>query len=231
MAGPVAHILCAFMILQSGVLTVTDKKAFFIGSCYPDIDYFGVIKRESTHYPNVRWEDVVAASTDFYKGILLHCLVDEVRIAQLEQPNEANLPALPIMRSQIMKFYEDSIIYNKIKNWPELMQHFNDIIPEEKSIDHLPEAALSSWHKFIQTYCAQQPSILSTYAIINQFPQLKARIPFGIPSLISKAYIGIAFKSFNKPRLTAAIKHFYDNCVSLITSNAHLVHRKIMIPT
>lgn len=229
MAGPIAHIFCALAVLQSGALKINDEKSFLIGSCYPDIDYFGVLKREHTHYTNIRWEDVVTAPNDFYKGILLHCLVDEVRIAQLEQPNEANLPALPMMRSQIMKFYEDSILYTKINNWQHLMRYFNDVLPEEKALDHLSEAVLKSWHQFIQTYCAQQPSGLSVHTMINQFPQLKARVPFGIPPLVTKVYMGIAFKSFNKPKITNAIKNFYDNCVVHITGNAHLTHRRIMI--
>ncbi len=230
MAGPIAHIFCALAILHSGALKVNDEKAFIIGTSLPDIQYLGVITRETTHYPNIRWEDVIAAPTDFQKGILFHSLVDEVRIAQLEKPNEKYIPSLPIMRSQIMKFYEDNLIYSKINDLPKIMHYFDEILPEEKSSYGLADAALTQWHQFIKVYCLQPPSALTTHTIINQFPQLRSRIRFGIPSLIVKAYVGIAFRSFKKPRLINAMNNFYDNCVSLLTSNAHLAHQRIMAP-
>lgn len=233
MAGPVAHILCALLILQSAPqhgLKVTDPKAFIVGTCYPDIHYLGIIKRETTHSANIRWEDVVAASTDFQKGVLLHLLVDEVRIAQLEKLHGNLMPFLPIMRSQIMKFYEDSLIYNQVDDWLKIGHYFDEILPEEKQAHQLSDTALNQWHQFIKIYCMQQPSVLSTHTIINQFPQLRARIPLGIPSLVSKVYMGIAFRSFNKPRLKNAIQHFYKDIVHLLTSNAHLTHIKAMVP-
>lgn len=231
MAGPIAHIFCALAILQSGALKVNDEKAFIVGNLLPDIQYLGVIARDKTHYTNIRWEDIVAAPTDFQKGVLLHSLIDEVRIAQLEKPNERYIPALPIMRSQIMKFYEDSLIYSRISDWSKFIHYFDEILPEEKEAYQLSDTALKQWHQFIKTYCMQPPSVVSTHAIINQFPQLRSRIPWGLPSLISKIYLGIAFRSFNKKsQLTGAMKNFYDNCVSLITGNAHLAHRRIMVP-
>lgn len=233
MAGPVAHILAALLILHSAPqhgLKVTDHQAFIVGTCYPDIHYLGIIKRETTHVTNIRWEDVVAAPTDFQKGVLFHSLVDEVRIVHLETVHGNLLPFLPIMRSQIMKFYEDSLIYNQVDDWLKISHYFDEILPEEKQAHQLSDTALQQWHQFIKIYCMQQPSVLSTHTIINQFPQLRARIPFGIPSLLSKVYMGIAFRSFNKPRLTRAIKNFYENIVHLLTSNAHLTHKKGIVP-
>jgi hypothetical protein len=221
MAGLVAHIFCALAILQSGALKIENEKAFIIGSCYPDIRYLGVIDRATTHYNNVRWEDIVAASSDFQKGVLLHNLVDEVRIAQLEKPHATRLPSLPIMRSQIMKFFEDSLLYHQVADWQKILHYFDDIYPEER-FQGIADTALTTWHQFIKAYCRQQPSALSTHAIINQFPPLRRRIPLGIPSLISKLYFGIALKSFNKPALVNAMRQFYTNAVSLITHNAHL---------
>ncbi len=232
MAGPIAHIICALAILNSGALKIQDEKAFILGNCYPDIDYIGVVKRDITHYPHIRWEDVIAAPTDFQKGVLLHSLVDEVRIAQLEKPNEESIPHLPIMRSQIMKFFEDALLYPQLKAaWPRIAHYFDKIILEEKAAHHLTDGALTQWHHFIKTYCTQEPTVTNTHALINQFPQLRARIPVGLPSLISKVYIALAFRSFKrKSELTRAMKHFYENSVTLVTSNAHLAHRHLMVP-
>lgn len=229
MAGPVGHILCALALLNSGALKVADEKAFIVGTCYPDIQYLGAISRETTHYPNIRWEDIVAAPTDFQKGVLLHSLVDEVRVAHLEKLNEAYIPSLPIMRSQIFKFFEDSLIYAQVQDWPRILHYFDELIPEEKTIHNISNKALTNWHQFIITYCIQKPSVVSTHAILNQIPQLRARIPWGLPSLISKIYLGIAFRACNKPRLVNAIHHFYDNCVHLVTNNAHLTHRRMVM--
>lgn len=226
MAGPIAHIFCALALLQSGALKVDDEKAFIVGSCYPDIRYLNVIKRSETHRNSIRWQDVIAAPTAFEKGVLLHSLVDEVRIAHLENPAKIRLPSLPFMRSQMMKFYEDSLLHHKVDNWPKIISYFDTVLPEEKMSHNLSEGALSTWHRFIKTYCMQPPNQMSIYTILNQFPELRATATPGMAAaLITKTYIGIALRSFNKARITLAVQDFYDNCVALITSNAHLVSR------
>ncbi len=222
MAGPIAHIFCALAILHSGALKVEDERAFIVGTTYPDIRSLGVISREKTHTKNVQWEDVINASTSFQKGVLLHCLVDDVRIAQLEKPNEQRIPHLPIARSQIVKFFEDSLIYHRIVDWQKILSYFDLVLPEEKMQHNIPEKAIATWHRFIKAYCLQQPGVFSLNTILMQFPELQAHIPIGIPSLASKAYLAISFRSLKKAKLTQSIEDFYNNCVSLITSNAHL---------
>jgi hypothetical protein len=224
MAGPVAHIFCALAVMQSGALSITDQRAFIIGTCYPDVQYLGDISRQTTHAHPIRWQDVAAAPSDFHKGILLHALVDEVREALLETSTTTRIPVLPFMRSNIMKFYEDSVLYDKITNWQEIRDYFTRILDEEK-MQRVPDHSLKRWHRFIRTYCAQKPSALSTHAILDQFPHLRARIPTGIPSLISKIYMGIAFRSFKRKNLVPAIEQFYHNCVPLLMNNAHLAQQ------
>ena len=223
MAGPIAHIFCALALLKAGALTVDDPKAFIVGTTYPDIRLLAMIDRTQTHYDSISWQDVLDAKTSFQKGVKLHSLVDQIRIAQLETPLKNKLPRLPLMRIELLKFFEDSILYPKIENWPQLIAYFDNVIHEEKNEHHLSDQTLAQWHFYIKTYCAHQPSALSSHAVINQFPRLRKNIPLGFASLLSKAYVGIAFHSLRKTNaVISTIDHFYDNAVSLITSNAHM---------
>jgi len=216
MAGPIAHIICALSLLQSGALQVTDEKAFIIGTVFPDIRYLNVIDREKTHKDNVQWEDVHSASSSFEKGMLLHSLLDRVRIVHFEQPNEEMIPHIPMMRSQLLKFYEDRIIYHRLDNWNTIIQYFDEIIPEEKEWD-ISEKALKQWHRFIQSYCAQQPTTGSLFSCIRQLPQLQRHPSYGI---MVRMYLELTFRLFKKEKLRKAIRSFYRNSNELLTSRS-----------
>jgi len=215
MAGPIAHIICALSLLQAGALQVIDERAFIIGTVFPDIRYLNVIDRAETHKDNVEWEDVFSASSSFEKGILLHSLLDRVRIVHFEQPNEAMIPHIPMMRSQLLKFYEDRLIYKGLDNWEKIIEYFDEVIPEEKEWD-ISEKALKQWHRFIQSYCAQQPTTDSLFSCMRQLPQLQRHPSY---AFFVRMYLEVAFRLFKKKKLRKAIRSFYRNSNELLISN------------
>ena len=228
MAGPIAHIICAFSLLQSGALQVIDEKAFIIGTVFPDIRYLNVIDREKTHKDNVQWEDVISASSSFEKGMLLHSLLDRVRIVHFEQPNEEIIPHIPMMRSQLLKFYEDRLIYNGLDNWNKIIEYFDEIIPEEKEWD-ISEKALKQWHRFIQGYCAQQPTPGSLFSCMRQLPQLQRHPSY---AFFIRIYLELTFRLFKKKKLQKAIRSFYRNSNELLTSQAvNTIHQEKLTHT
>lgn len=157
MAAPVAHIFVALALLNSGKLKVDDKQAFILGTSFPDIRYLNVIKREKTHKKNVTWGDVVNASSSFEAGMLLHALLDRVREDYVETHHLYDqLPNNPY-RAHVLKFFEDTLLYNYVTEWPQTTTYFDTITQEEKTYG-ITMPYLRIWHKLLQQYISQHPS-------------------------------------------------------------------------
>lgn len=214
MAGPIAHIFCALSVLASGALKVTDERAFILGVSYPNMHIVDLIKKEKKPLPH--WQQIVNEPSDFKKGMLLHAIIDDLHDTHIAKRYANHMPRLPVMKQQIISYFEDAQLYYRVTDWPRIMGYFDTIITEERTQHSLPDLAINKWHQFIKTYCAQQPSALSTHMIFNQFPILRNRIPLGLPSLASKAYVGIAFKTLKKQAYLNALSDFYDQSADLI---------------
>src|SRR3990167_4458332 len=168
MAGIIAHIYCALTLVSSGQLKISDERALIAGVVYPSIGSINVMMRESSYTLKPTWQNVIDAPNDFQKGVRLHALIDQVRADHLEKPLEPRLPSLPIMKQQLVSFYEDSLLYNRINRWPVILRYFDTILPEERAYDGHRDMILHSWHTFVRTYCSQQPSAISTHLIFNE---------------------------------------------------------------
>lgn len=156
MAATIAHIFCALSLLNSNALHVDNIAEFIIGTCFPDIRYLGVVKRTETHAKNVTWNDVINAITSFEKGRLLHSLLDEKREEFIEQSHLYDLIPDSLFRSQVLKFYEDIILYEKIHNWQEIAHYF-DIILDEETNYGIAHRDLRRWHDLLKDYVLKQP--------------------------------------------------------------------------
>ncbi len=156
MAAPIAHIFCALALLQQGKIKVVDKQSFILGTSFPDIRYLGVIKRDQTHEKNVNWNDVINAPTSFEAGRLLHVLLDLVREDYVQTHNLYDqFPNTPY-RTHILKFFEDTLLHNKINNWQEIVCYFNTILPEEQTYN-IHDRYIRIWHQLLQHYIKQPP--------------------------------------------------------------------------
>lgn len=217
MTGIITHIYCALALATSGTVPITNERALVAGAVYPSIRVMGILKHEDIGRKNPTWQDLVAASDDFERGIMLHHLVNSARSEHLEKPLEPRIAGLLIKKDELLRFYEDSVLYSQIQNWPKIMGYFDFVLPQERAINQLPDTIINQWHTFLRTYCAQQPSAISSHLIFNQLPQVRSAIPFGLPSLASKAYVAIGFKALKKSPAPSMINRFYEKAIGIIS--------------
>lgn len=223
MAAPIAHIFCALSLLSDGAIEVENKSDFIIGTSFPDIRYLGVIRRGQTHVENVTWNQVKNASTSFEKGRLLHSLLDEVREKFIVKHNLYEFVPDSQFRTQVLKFYEDMLLYETIKNWSEIADSFDPILPEECAYD-IKESDVKAWHDLLKQYISHKPD---PYQIFLFLQRRTACIAQQESSMIKRFFIrckgavlnSIAYfkfksmlKSMKKSKtLTYALNYFYRN--------------------
>ena len=231
MAAPVAHIFCALALLNSGKLKVDDKQAFILGTSFPDIRYLDIIKRAETHEKSVTWNDVVNAPSSFKAGILLHALLDRVRedyVKQHQLYDQLPNNEYPV---HILKFFEDILLYDYVTEWPHIITYFDTISQEEKTYD-IAIPYLRIWHKLLQQYISQHPSVKQ----ISGFLKQRSAVLNNKESNIIKYYLNtlissvknqiIAFKLGNiikkmekNKTIQSRMIYFYENIVDFITAS------------
>ena len=163
MAGPITHIVLAMKALP--LLNVQDIQEFIVGTSFPDIRHLGSIDRGSTHDHSKVLRDVQTAPSPFAAGMLFHSLVDTVREDfMVEHGLYSKIEDLPHIVVAV-KFYEDQLLYNKIKNWYEIESYFGKPLPDEL-VFGASKDQVSLWHKLIRNYCSEQPSQKSRRQLI-----------------------------------------------------------------
>ena len=217
MSGIIGSIYCALLLLQNGQLNVENERAFIVGVSYPNIYKLGVISRDKINRKQVRWLDILNASSSFEKGVLLHALFDDVRRDYLENKLQNALPSIPFYRRELMQFFEDRFLYAKIANWERIISYFDTIISEEKEAHNLSDDALNQWHAIIKSYCKQKPNSFTIYRTMQQLPLVFMGGKNGVSSIISTAYVSLSLRSLNKAKLVMPMEEFYENCASYIT--------------
>lgn len=161
MADFVSHIICALMVLNSGMIDVKDYKKFIVGTSINDIRYLGAIKREQTHPSPVTWRMVQDEPDPFKAGMSLHALVDVARVDYLEKRLEHTIPLYVPFRSQTLKFFEGRQLYDWCDDWQKIASYFNEILPEERALG-IDDKRLQ---KMAQNYSGiyQQKSLTTTF--------------------------------------------------------------------
>jgi hypothetical protein len=167
MAAPIAHIVCALVLLNSGSVKVDNVQEFIIGTSFPDIRYLGVIEREKTHLHNLTLNDIKNAPTSFEQGRLLHSLLDEVREEFVEEHELYRFVNNTRFRSQILKFYEDMQLYPQIDDWRKISTYFDVVLPEEEAYG-IKKEDIQTWHAVLKQYCAQRPTVHTIESFLQQ---------------------------------------------------------------
>jgi hypothetical protein len=223
MAAPIAHIFCALFLLNSGAIEVNNKSDFIVGTSFPDIRYLGVINRAQTHEENITWSAVKNASTSFEQGRLLHSLLDEEREKFIVHYNLYDCVPDSRFRTQILKFYEDMLLYETINNWPEIADCFDTIVSEERAYS-IKENDLLLWHNLLKQYVSRNPGPYQIFLFLQQ------RTAFAVKhesNVIKKLFIQckgavlnrLAYLKFTlmlqelkkSKKLKAAMMYFYGN--------------------
>ncbi len=214
MAAPITHIILALKIFTLLPATI-DKKAFIVGTCFPDIRYIAKIDRKKTHIEPVCWQDVKNEPSSFRAGLLFHNLVDNLRIkhfepffwdrTKLSQYSPSYIKLYPL----IMKFAEDSILYPKSNQWHEIVTYFDTIYEEERAFS-IPEAIILSWHNYIKNYLKQAPTLTT----INAFCTPKSNMMLNTHEDIDVANTYNGF--LNNQDFKNKLINFYDTFETLL---------------
>ncbi len=157
MAAPIAHIFCALVFLQSPDCPIIDKKAFIVGTSFPDIRYVGHLRREQTHWLDLTIDDIKKEKNPFIAGMKFHSWVDETRERFVEKNNLYDCFTSSAINKTVLKFFEDTQLHEKV-DWSEIIPYFDDIQKEEISFG-IPTETINHWHSTLQEYFSREPTI------------------------------------------------------------------------
>jgi len=147
----------------------SQKRAFMLGTLFPDIRYMANIPREKTHSRGVTIEELINTENPFIKGVKLLSFVDENRASFLRKHSIFNmLKNFPEDSHLSLKLLEDEILYSMRKESAslyicEFLQH---IEKEELSYNASIET-IKKWHEHIREILSQKPSDLYDDLIIS----------------------------------------------------------------
>jgi len=178
MAAPIGHIFLSLVMLSSSLADKSEKE-FILGTSFPDIRYITKLDREKTHLENITLDQIKNAKTSFRSGFLFHSFVDEAREKYLQKHNAYDLAPQSKYASFCMKFCEDQMLHEKIKNLAGITQYFNTITPEEYDFG-IDEKNIKQWHSFIKQYCGHQNAVKHVLTLYFSYQKY-------MPHLISKA--------------------------------------------
>lgn len=150
--------------------TAEEKKAFLLGTVFPDIRYLGVIKRTQTHYKGVSLEKILREKSAFKRGMFLHSYVDEYRDKIVRKKNmrkyiESKIP--DNLQNTFLKLVEDQYLYNQY-DWGQF-RLFLTSIPEEEKAFGIESKYLMQWHTMLTVYFTAMPSsLLSQFGFFDK---------------------------------------------------------------
>ncbi len=154
MAAPVTHIIFADKVFDKHFRD-KDRKQFIIGTSFPDIRYLGAIDRKYTHFDNV-FIPQIKTKDPFTAGLMFHSFIDKTREDFVRSKNIYSLlPSSPYIAHSI-KFYEDYLLYDQLKNWQEIVGYFDTILESEISIG-VRDDDVKRWHTILQRYLTHRP--------------------------------------------------------------------------
>lgn len=134
-----------------------DKRAFIIGTCFPDIRYLAKIERKRTHLNHLSLAEI-QSQPSFYAGLHFHSLMDAAWNTYVHQHREWLISEIPHNAAMFhtLKILQDKYLYHKFMGWEQLTAHFGRILPEEREFG-LPEGILQQWHLSLANYLRKPP--------------------------------------------------------------------------
>ncbi len=156
MAAPITHIVLSDKVFNNHFSNLSKDK-FFVGTSFPDIRYLRVIKREQTHPKDFTLSEIKSADS-FKAGLLFHCFVDTVRENYMQENNIYSIMPRSKLITQTLKLFEDELFYSRLNNWDSISSYFEKVLSEELEYP-IKEEDVLKWHKLLQSYLSQKPSI------------------------------------------------------------------------
>ncbi len=156
MAAPITHIVLSDKIFNKHFSDFS-KQEFFIGTSFPDIRYLGVIERHKTHFSNVSFQEIKQKNS-FWAGLLFHSWVDEKEAEYMRLNNIYSLMPHLKHAGHSLKFFEDELLYDKLKDWNGMISFMEEILPEEENFG-IEKKFVKKWHLMRQKYFSRKPNI------------------------------------------------------------------------
>ena len=197
MSAPIAHIVLALLMFPK-YFPDKNLKEFIIGTSFPDIRYFGKISREETHAKQITLDMIKKESSSFKAGMLFHALVDEKRLSYMQKHNVYEIIPKNRYSDTSLKFFEDILLYDKVKNWEKIISYFDTILYEERLFG-IPEEQIVKWHRFLKNYFSMRitpHNSLTLYMVIKYTP---------VPKIILKYLALMLIKTRLLPQKTNTI--------------------------
>lgn len=156
MAAPATHIILAKLIKEK-YFSQIDDQSYYIGTSFADIRYIASIDRNATHFYDIHHPTDITDTDPFMIGLKVHSLVDEIRHNYMTDHNLYEIIPNEKLPNQIMKVYEDIMLYDEIADWTIFSDYLDDLIQNEKEFN-IPIETLERWHKIIKFCISKKPN-------------------------------------------------------------------------
>lgn len=214
MPAPVTHIVLALLVLP--FLPNKEKRDFILGASFPDIRYYRVIDRASSHKKNPSWKNIEYEKSSFKAGMEFHALVDVMHDTYMKKSLVLDLlPKAWKTSANYLKFFEDILLYPSITDWAEIASYFDTILKEETDLVSDP-AAVTLWHQTIKNYISNIPTPETIFTMLNvkipKWYNFIIRIPVKVnASTLATTLAEHLQVALANSTLIDEINYFYDN--------------------
>ncbi len=160
-AGQMMHALLAdrWIEAQGWEYFPEQRRAFIVGTLFPDIRYLGVLKREETHEKELTKQAIIAEKENpFEAGRKLHVWVDEIREQFVEEQEVYKMVPSPVykQRASFLKIVEDALIWNEL-DVAFIVEALRVGDPGEEQFNVGTEN-LKKWHQILSHYIQTPPA-------------------------------------------------------------------------
>ncbi len=135
------------------------KKAFMLGTLFPDIRYMAKISRTKTHEKGLTITDLIEIKDPFTKGMKLHSYVDEVRDNYVDKhllpPGYRHLAYAPQIRIKVL---EDEVLYSQNRCDKKAICTFLSTPIKEEEIHGVTPQVIQQWHEHMTESFTGSPS-------------------------------------------------------------------------
>jgi hypothetical protein len=217
LACPIAHIFVAQKVRSEGELGIKDFPAFVRGNSFNDIRYLGVISRRQTHIRRIKWQMAVAERNSFYKGMLMHSLLDRAREGFMVKNDIYRFgPKKGIdLRGPIIKLAEDLVLYDHVEIWQEIIPMF-DVVDTEAVDLAVSKEDVGKWQQILKGYVSGKPQGDQLTKFIEVLARGMIKMPTRLLHLQAVMFEEAAINVAANPEFQQTILEFYEGIVSYL---------------
>ncbi len=155
-----------------------------IGTIFPDIRRFAKIDKDSTHFETMKIGSILDESS-FMAGYYFHSVIDGLMKKFRLREEYASLFLESEYINEVMKTFEDMVLYGKIDNWNEVNQMFDTVLSEEMELFGTDREVVKKWHLRVQNYIDVMPDYKHSMLgyIVNEPEVISDAVIKGVESI------------------------------------------------